>query len=300
LLVEASLVARKRWVTLFAYFFMYVPLLIVVGELVIRPDISAYGKIIAPNFHDILALSALSLPVFAFTVSPLLFFAPPGTAARKKAVGFFAFSAIAVEALVVAFFLIALPPGGSSRQDLSVSELIDQDKGRFVMELSSLRRLGKNSILRGKDKLDYYSLGDRAKLEGADTEKRIGISETATPFLDRVDENIRIDFSSPPDSLEMSLESADEIMLYDCSLPYKVAVDGKSAIFFAGDNPGPALSFSIAVPSSFRARLVVRAHYLRPLAAYSQSAGSPLGYGGLRIEASRTIGGAARPMEGAG
>ena len=73
-----------------------------------------------------------------------------------------------------------------------------------------------------------------------------------------------------------------------------MAVDGKSAILYAGVNPGAALSLSVTVPSSFRARLIVRARYLSPLEAWVQSSGSPLGFSGLDVEASKAIGEAGR------
>jgi hypothetical protein len=290
--VELSLALRRRWTTLIAYALMYLPLLVVVGELALRPDLAAYGKLVRPGFLDVFALSALTLPLFVFTASPLLFLARPGTAARKKAVLFFAILAIAVEAIAFASFWMAAPRDGSGRRDLSISERIDQDKGRFEIELAGMRRLGRGSLIRGDTRLDYSALGDRANLSGEDRARRVGISEEASPFLDRVDENIRVDFAAPPSSLEIDLESTGEILLYDCSLPYKVAVDGKSAILYAGVNPGAALSFSLTVPSSFRARLIVRARYLGPLEAWEQSSGSPLGFSGLDVEASKAIGAA--------
>jgi hypothetical protein len=289
-LVESSLALRRRWATLVAYILMYVPLLIVAGELAIRPDLGAYGRLIAPAFIDVLALSALSLPFFAISASLLLFFARPGTAARKKAVVFLAVSALLVEAGAIAASRIAPPPDGPGRKDLSISETIDQDAGRFDIELSGQRRLGRGSLLRGGARLDYDAFGDRAYLSGSDRERRIGIGEERSSFLDRIDEGVSIDFSTPPYELEISLKSPRDIFLYDCSLPYKVAVDGRSATLYAGVNPGSRVNFSITVPSSFGAEMTVRALYLGPLEACAQSTGSPLSYSGLTVKASRAVG----------
>jgi hypothetical protein len=290
-LVETSLALRRRWATLTAYILMYLPLLVVARELALRPDLGAYGRLIAPAFVDVLALSALSLPFFAVSASLLLFFARPGTEARKKAVVLFAVSAFLVEACALVSFWIAIPRDGPGRRDLSISETIDQDNGRFDIELSGGRRLGEGGILRGGTRLEYDAIGDRAYLSDADRDRRIGISEKASSFLDRIDEDIGLDFISPPYDLEISLVSTRDIFLYDSSLPYKVAVDGKSAILYAGVNPGSRLHFSITVPSSFGAKLIVKARYLGPLEACAQSTGSPLGYSGLTVSASRAIGG---------
>ena len=290
-LVEASLALRRRWATLAAYALMYMPLLVVAGELAIRPDPGAYARLVAPSLSDVPALSALSLPFFVVSASLLLFFARRGAAARKKAVAFLAAAALLAEASAVAAYLVAVPRDGAGRRDLSISEAIDQDKGSFDIILAGKRRLGAGSLIRGGARLDYRSGGDRVSLSGADGERRIRIGEAAAPFLDRIDESISVDFSAPPYELEIGLESDREIFIYDSSLPYKVAVDGKSAVLYAGVNPGPRLDFSITVPSAFAARLIVRARYLGPLEPCSQSSGSPLAYSGLTLKASRAIGG---------
>jgi hypothetical protein len=290
ILVEISLSARSRWVTLVAYAFMYVPLLVIAGELAAKPDLPTYEKLIAPGYLGVLILSALTLPFFVFTASPLLFFARPGAAARKKAVAFFAVCAIAVESLSLVYAIVEAPRSGPRRKDLRVSETIDQDTGEFSVELAGNRRLGKGSIDRGGVMLEYDSMGDRAYLRGRDTEKRISLSEKESPFLDRVDEGIVITFANPPYQVDIALESASEILMYDCSLPYKVAVDGRKATIYSGVNPGQELSLSLTVPSSFKSRLVVTARYLGHLVPYAQSSGSLLDDEGLAVKGSFDIG----------
>ncbi len=288
--VELSLAARRRWVTLLAYALMYLPLLVIAAELAARPELSTFGKLIAPEYLGVLALSALTLPFFAFTASPLLFFARPGAAARKRAVFFFAACAIAVEVLALAYAGLSAPLSGPRRKDLAVSEAIDQDAGEFQLELSGRRRLGKGYIERGGARLEYDSLGDRAYLKGADNEVRIGMTEKSSPFLDRVDESVAIRFATRPYRVDIALESEAAMLIYDCNLPYKVAVDGKSAIIYSGVNPGPELDLSLTVPASFRSRLVVTSRYLSSLDAYAQSSLSPLADNGLSVRASFSIG----------
>jgi hypothetical protein len=288
--VEASLAIRRRLASIFAYAIMYFPLLIVAGELLRRPDLAAYGKLIAPDFLGVLTFAALSLPFFVFTASPLLLVAPPGAPARRRLVALFAALALASELVALASFRIAVPSLGPGRSDLELSETIDQDSGRFELWLSGAQRLGRGSISRGGMVLAYDEPGETVHLSGEDRKRRIGIEENRSPFLDRVDEKIRVSFDSPPYSLEFVLESEGEMLLYDCSLPNKVSVDGRSATIYGGVNPGKELSFSITVPESFKSELTVRARYLGPLEPCSQSSGTPLRYTGLTVEASRGIG----------
>jgi hypothetical protein len=288
--VELSLAARRRWATLLAYVLMYAPLLIITSELAARPELSVYRKLIAPEYLGLLSLSALTLPFFVFTASPLLFFARRGAAARKRTVALFAALAIAVEALALGYAVLSSPLSGPRRKDLKIAESIDQDAGQFELELSGLRSLGKGELDREGSKLEYDTGSDRAYLRGEDRKERIGIGEKATPFLDRVDEALTIRFAAPPYSVDLSLESAGETLIYDCNLPFKVAVDGKRTAIYSGVLPGSRLDLSLTVPSSFRARLIVVARYLAPLAACTQSSGSPLAEEGFAVKASFELG----------
>ncbi len=293
-LVELSLAARSRWVTLAAYALMYVPLIIVASELAARPDLSAYKKLISPDYLGVLSLSALLLPFFVFTASPLLFIARPGAAARRKAVAVFATLAIAVEGSALLYAVAAQPIKGPGRVDLRISETIEQDSGEFDVELAGRRRLGKGSLDRGGVELGYDSIGDRVSLRGKDAEKRISLIETASPFLDRVDESVEIVFATPPYSVSLSMQSKKDILIYDCSLPYSVSVDGRSAAIFAGVNPGKALRFSLTLPSSFSSSLVVTARYLSHVVPIVQSSGSRLDDLGLAVRASFDLGAGGR------
>ena len=290
ILVEASLAARNRWATLVAYALMYVPLLVIAGELAARPDFPTYRKLIAPDYLGVLSLSALVLPLFVFTASPLLFFTRPGAAARKRTAAVFAVLAMTIEAGAFFYASAAEPLAGPGRKDLRISETIDQDSGEFAVRLSGWRRLGKGSLGRGDLALAYDSMGDSVLLRGKDDERRISLIETTSRFLDRVDENIAVAFASPPYKVDLALESGKDILIYDSNFPYEVSVDGRKAAVYAGVNPGRDLRLSLTVPSDFRSRLVVTASYLGHLRPYAQSSGSALEDDGLDVRASFDIG----------
>jgi hypothetical protein len=298
--VEASLAIRRLWSSIIAYAVMYFPLLVIAWELLWKPDLPAYGSLIAPNLVSVFSFSALALPFFVFTASPLLFASGPGRAPRGKTVVLLASLALGAELVALASFRAAVPALGPGRKDLAIAESIDQDAGRLELKLTGAQRLGRGSLERGGESFAYDALGDTVVLEGSEPGKRISIAEARSGFLDRVDEEIRVGFDSPPYGLEFALESDEEILLYDCSLPYKVSVDGRSATIYAGVNPGKELSFVLTVPESFKAKLVAKARYIRPLELASQSSGSPLGFAGLTVIASRPIGGSGAALETGG
>lgn len=290
-LVELSLALRRRWATVVANLLMYAPLVIVAGELAIRPDLGAYAKLISPDFLGMIGLSALSFPCFVFSASPLLFYLRKGQAARRKTSLVLFLAALAVETCVLCSSLAIAPLWGPGRKDISLSERIDQDSGRFAVELSGKRRLGSGILERNGDKLNYRSLSDHASLSGAEGRKLIKIQAYPSPFLDRSDENVAISFVRAPYSVDISLVSGNEIFIYDSSLPYKVSVDGKSVTVFTVVNPGEKLDFTLTVPASFRSKLVVKARYLASNASYAQSSGSRLRDGGSTVQASAMLDG---------
>jgi hypothetical protein len=292
--VEVSLAVRRRWATLLAYVLMYAPLLAIALELAARPELSSYARLVDPSFRGILALSAVALPFFVFTASPVLFFAKRGDAARKRAALVLASLALAIEAIALCGVLILYPTSGPGRKDIVASEFVDQDSGEFRIELAGQMRLGRGILERGAQKLPYDSLGDRAYVRGEESGARIRLKESSSPFLDRLDESIALDFADPPDSVELSLESPGEMLIYDCNLPIKVAVDGRSATIYAPAEPGPRLLLSLTAPESFGARLVVEANYLSSLERVRLASGTSVADGGLTVRAGFDLG-RARP-----
>ena len=84
------------------------------------------------------------------------------------------------------------------------------------------------------------------------------------------------------------------MLIYDCNLPIKVAVDGRSATIYAPAEPGPRLLLSLTAPSSFGARLVVEANYLSSLEPVRLASGAGVADGGLTVRAGFDLG-RARP-----
>ena len=181
----------------------------------LRPDLSAYSRLIAPGFFGVLALSALTLPFFVFTASPLLFFASPGPPRGRRRSRSSPVAGPRRRGRSPSLRLwIATPVERPRAQGSQISELIDQDSGRFDVELAGLRRLGREaSIARAMRGWTTVPRATGPSSRGEDRGGRIGIAEVGSPFLDRVDEIPRDRFRrAPPDSLEIALKSADEML----------------------------------------------------------------------------------------
>ncbi|HET7839261.1 MAG TPA: hypothetical protein VFL04_05845, partial [Rectinemataceae bacterium] len=102
-------------------------------------------------------------------------------------------------------------------------------------------------------------------------------------------DHIGITFAEPPYSLDLVLQSAVELRIYDCNFPFAVALDGRSATIHAGVNPGRSIDIALTVPADFSARMVAKAGYLEPTAAYRLADGSSPRPGRFLVSASTQI-----------
>jgi hypothetical protein len=101
--------------------------------------------------------------------------------------------------------------------------------------------------------------------------------------LDRSVLGIELSFAKRPDFLSLQISSENELRLYDCSLPYRVAIDGKSAEIFVGARPPEPFVLELTVPRGFEARLAVEADYLEPLVPYMAVGGQGLKPGSFKL-----------------
>jgi hypothetical protein len=278
--VGLSLIARKPWMSLVSYILMYVPLLLLARELIGEPQFSLYGRLILPGFAESALLAAALLPIFIFTASPLLFFAPSGKRQR---------SATAIVFLCCAAFseggalLRALSPSVLSASPLVLSERLDAHSGEVTATLKGSRRIGVLSLNRGELPFIFKSPGDTATVSGLDRTPWLRFSESRSSFLGRSVLGIKLSFAKGPDLLSLKVSSDKELRLYDCSLPYRVAIDGKSAEIFVGARPPEPFELELTVPKGFEARLAVEADYLEPLVPYAMAGGQGLKQGSFKL-----------------
>ena len=98
-----------------------------------------------------------------------------------------------------------------------------------------------------------------------------------------------IAFAQAPFRLRLTLRGAEELRIYDCDLPCRVALDGRSAEVFAPVNPGTRTGFALTVPRGFEAALQAEALYLEPLEPYAFPDGSLPAYGSFTVRASTSL-----------
>jgi len=272
IVVEASLAIRRKWTTLVAYLLMYAPLSVLIAQLLAKPEMRAFERIVVPDLGGVFLASALLLPFFVFTASPLLFFAKPGAVARRRAA--LAFAALALIAELAAAVAAATAPLASKglREDIVARERIDQDGHAFEATLKGRRRMGSGLVYRGGEPVAYRAERDELRIVGEDHAERVTLVGERSDFLGRQRQRLEVGFRDRPYEVVLTLESKD-LFIYDCSLPFEISLDGKTATIFAGVNPGPSLSFTLTAPEDFEARLIVEASYLWPLEPYSLPTG---------------------------
>jgi len=278
--VGLSLIARKPWMSLVSYILMYAPLLLLARELIGEPQLSLYGRLILPGFAESALIAAALLPIFIFTASPLLFFAPSGKRQRSAAAMIFLCLAAFSEGGAL---LRALSPVTLSASPLVLSERLDAQNGEITATLKGSRRIGTLRLDRGEAPFIFKSMGDTATVSGSDHTPWLHFSESRSSFLGRSVLRTKLSFSKRPDFLSLHLSGDKELRLYDCSLPYRVDIDGRSAEIFVGARPPEPFELELTVPRGFEARLAVEADYLESLVPYAAAGGQSLRPGSFKL-----------------
>lgn len=287
--VFVSIAVRRRWASLVATLLMALPLSLVIGEMLAAPGNEALALITEPDPLRGLLLALVMLPFATMAASPLLFFAPRGLVRRRAAAVIFVGLALLVEAGAVGY--------ASSRaagRPIKLAETIDQDHGSWKAVLKSDARLSGLDLTRDGIALSLRSATGTASLEGSDARRLVGMDSRSTKFLDRETIATTLSFPREADGLSLRLVSKSPLTIYDCNLPYRVDLDGKSATIFVGPGKGRRLELSLTVSADFAATLEVRADFAGGLSTWSLRQSRPLTVSDAQLRASFQLGGIGR------
>ncbi len=266
-----SLLARKPWASLAACLLMYAPLFLLAGDLVARPPLGFFRRLVAPGAGEAFLLAAAVLPFNTFTASPLLFFRPHSVRGRRVEVLFFLCAAALVEAVALGAGFAAIL-GEAQTARLRLSERVDQDAGLASVEVAANHRLDAPVLTRNGVPLKISpapgARSDRAYASVAEARRFVDISSKSRAFLGRELFTVRIACARPAVALAIRLESERDLHVHDCSLPYLSALDGRSVEIFVGENPPNPLKVELATPEGTSARIVLVARYLEPLGSF--------------------------------
>lgn len=92
---------------------------------------------------------------------------------------------------------------------------------------------------------------ERVPAEGASLVVRTG--EVA--FLDRRTVSITVDSSLSPDRIDLTIETAGKITIYDATAPFAYSDDGSRAVFRLGEAPPEKFSLEVTVPADLSATI---------------------------------------------
>ena len=271
--VGLSFVIRKPWVSVAAFCLMYLPVIFLFLSLAADPEYRLYGLFVSPSPAVSAVLALAFLPFYIYSVSPILFFAPSSPKARRTEAVVCASLALLIEGIS---FGRSLSSGASSASPFELSERLDADKGIYSATLKGPQRIGNIELKRGDEKLVFSSDHDSALVMGRDSSRWLEFTQSRSSFLGRSSYRIGLKFVRKPDMLSLRLSSPQDIDIYDCSLPYRTAIDGRSVDIFAGARPPEPFVLEFTVPRGFSATLTVSAQYLEPLVPYANNSSVPL------------------------
>jgi len=281
IVILASSFVRRKLASLVAAVMMIVPIGLVVLEMLRSPFDSALNIIIAPDPIKGILLVLAIVPFATMFASPLLFLAPRGIGRRRVAAAvFLALSAIPEMA---ALYVVSARSGS---QPIALSETFDQDTSSWTARLESDVGLSSLALSRNGIPEAISTFRGQSTLVGKDSAKPISARLDTRDFLGRRNHFIVVTFPRAPDSMVLRLTSLSQLAIYDCSLPYRVDLDGLGASIFAGPGKGERLAFTLTTEAAFSARLSVEADFAGGIADWRTEGTRPLKVLEERIEAS--------------
>jgi hypothetical protein len=262
-----------------------VPFGLLASEMLAAPEFSALPAIVSPGPATWAILAIVLLPFATLLASPLLFLAPRGE--RRRITAFLAFLALA---LVVEGALVSRTAVSAASAPIRLSETLDQNSGSWSIILESSLRIGSGTLTRDGSEFPFLVPGDRIELQGGDAAKLLTVSSSRRAFLDRIGWKVEMAFETPPDSLVLELVAPRPLAIYDCSVPYKVSLDGLSARIFVGPGFAAPFAFEITTGPDFGAVLETDAFYDVAISEHRLSMPRPLVPGTSRVHASLPLG----------
>ncbi len=256
IVVLASTFIRRKAASLVAVILMALPFFLVGAEMVKQPSLATLAMLIAPDPLKEVSLILVVLPFSTMLASPLLFFAPRGLKQRRTAAALFLFLAVGCE--VAALGRVAIR---ADTIPIFLSETFDQSSSSWTAKLRSDFRLSRVQLERKGLPEDIDTRKGAVTLRGKDSSKPIAIRIESTNFLGRENKSITITFPASPDSTVLRLHSQKPLAIYDCTLPYRVDLNGLGASIFAGPGKGDRLSFTLTTEAGFSANLSVEASF---------------------------------------
>ncbi|MFO8064808.1 MAG: hypothetical protein R6V29_09285 [Spirochaetia bacterium] len=272
-LVAAFLFSLSRRVWLKAALLLAAPLWIIIGvvELFAAGELQAAEALLLSPVAGNLIFAVVLLPFLLMLIRVDLmlhhhFRFPRGSTLKITVFG----SAAAV--VLFAAALVYLEPFNEERpQPVEAVEVIDQEAHTHSLELTSPAPLEGLEVRHGSQHYRVQTTERTHTIELPGQPHVVSLTEDTREFLSRRQVLLTIDSSLPPEEIELSLESEDELLIYDSNFPYEGGEqdrqqDGRQdrkqehIDFAVGLFPPNPLQLSFTVPGETETAVRIRLH----------------------------------------
>lgn len=260
----AAMLFRNRPIGVLSYLFILAPFVILLSSGGFRDAGTLQRLLIAPGLRQSALLAILILPLLLFLIRLiLLFYRHEGLPGR----GFILGTGIACACIIVsaaAFCLAYRPYSKGNPTPVSIIEEDDGPGSPIRLRVDSTSRISGQWIegprgaigLSGRTPVSL-SLPDSAH-------DNFGLTVDRTSFLNRKRILVGFEAKQAPGEIRCVVESPSALSIYDCSYPYSLSGDGKTARIFIGANPRLPLYLELTVSKDFEARLGVEVSSFDP------------------------------------
>jgi hypothetical protein len=257
-----AMLFRNRTIGVLSYLFILAPFVILLSSGGFNDAGTLQRLLIAPGLRQCAVLAILVLPLLLFFIRLiLLFYRPEGIPGRD----FTRAACIVCACLMVTALVFTLAYRPYSKMNPIPVSLVEIGTGPSLPGSLSVNA---PSVISGqwlKSAAGTTGLSGRPPLKlalPADPSEDFSIALDRSSFLNRKRIIVSLMAKTAPGEIRCSVESDSALDIYDCSYPYSLSVDGKSARVFIGANPRLPLELELTVSKDFEARLGVEFSYL--------------------------------------
>lgn len=239
---------RRPWLK--ALVLMATPVWIIVGlgELFAAGELSAAEALLLAPVTGNLIFAVVLLPFLLMLIRVDLMLhrrlrLPRGAALRATIMG------SAAAAVLFALALVFLEPYSPERpQPVEATEVIDLVSGTHRLELRSPAPLDGLILARGAATYALDGAGRSHSVDLTGIPQPISVATARAEFLSRSRRSLTVGTELSPYLLEVSLSSADEILIFDADFPVSTDGEGRRAEFAVGPFPPNPLTVNFTVP----------------------------------------------------
>lgn len=254
-------VVRNRWVKLFFLTASSAILVLAASKMFSSGSGKAVEIFLLSTYGNFL-ITANLLPVLLMTYRIRFLFHHRNSRSIKRIILAVDLSLGLISISMYIYLALFSPFSQRNPQPLRITETVNIGNSTMQIALESPASLGSFSIVENNVKKEINTKNRKILIETAAPASLPSVTLNKEKFLNRSKFTLSYKYIKPPDSLDISLVSDREIIVYDSNFPYRANLDSSRIDFKTGSFPPSDFILVFTLPGNFNGEILLTAGYL--------------------------------------